>query len=136
MTLTAIYLALGFLCGAILASATWAILLYTYSDQLTHRIRYKKYVLPCPACRDEDDKPTGLLILTEERSPALAGVLRKFDVTPTFDCGTCDGTKYITYEFPRHEKVNINERQILEGPEPSPAKPTKGGKWRRFPSIR
>lgn len=111
----------GFAAGAVVATIVWVILIYAYSDRLVHRIRYKKYTLPCPACRDENDKPTGKVTPKNPYLQQMGGA------ELTFDCSTCDGAKEIVYEFPRGQRVEINDRQMLEGASPDQPRPRRRG---------
>lgn len=115
------------ICGFGMGVGVCLFLAYIKGDALIHRIRYKEWVLPCPSCRDEEtDKPTGKM---PPQSGELKAALKKAgvkDTMPEFDCSTCKGTKKVVYEFPRLERPEINERQILEGPSPDLPRPKRG----------
>jgi hypothetical protein len=102
--------------GAALAFLLGWMLSDRYGDEIAHRAKYKVWTLPCPACRDEDDKPTGEM---QPESPALRRMAMQVTEggdLPTFECSECHGTKKVHYEFPRSKPPTINERQMITGP--------------------
>ena len=100
---------LGFMAGIGLTT----IFVYTKGDAFVHRMRYKEWVLPCPACRDENDEPTGMQTFENEFLKRQAREWTEGGELPTFTCTTCGGTKVVRYEFLRTKPPTINERQMI-----------------------
>jgi hypothetical protein len=124
MTIDLTYFILSFAGGIVFGVVATASVVYWQGETIIHRMKYKVHTLPCPNCRNEDDEPTGEVTPENDMLRRMAKEATESGELPTFPCQVCEGTKVISYEFPRHSPPMINERQIITSPLPGQM-PTK-----------
>ena len=117
--MTVVYLLALFLAGVALGILITSLIVYLQGERLIHRFRYKVWTLPCPNCRDDEtDEPTGEVTPESQTLRRMAREATESGELPTFPCQVCDGTKVVSYEFPRHAPPQINERKMITSPLP------------------